>query len=1443
MYAVYKQAHPPTGLEFCLYCHFFGTAERNLVVAGTSQLYVYRLNHDAESGTKGDRNVEGRGHKEKLELVASFSFFGNVMSMASVQLAGAKRDALLLSFKDAKLSVVEYDPGTHDLKTLSLHYFEEPELRDGFVQNVHIPKVRVDPDGRCAVMLIYGTRLVVLPFRRDSLADEHEGLVGEGQKSSFLPSYIIDVRELDEKLLNIIDMQFLCGYYEPTLLILFEPNQTWPGRVAVRQDTCSIVAISLNIMQKVHPVIWSLSNLPFDCTQALAVPKPIGGVVIFAVNSLLYLNQSVPPYGVSLNSLTAGTTVFPLRLQDGVRVTLDCAQAAFISYDKMVISLKGGEIYVLTLITDGMRSVRSFHFDRAAASVLTTCMVPLEPGFVFLGSRLGNSLLLKYTEKLQDAPPGGAKEPADKQEEPPAKKKRSDSAGPWAGGKSAPQDEVDEIEVYGSEAQSGTQLATFSFEVCDSILNIGPCANAAMGEPAFLSEEFQNSPEPDLEIVLCSGYGKNGALSVLQRSVRPQVVTTFELPGCYNMWTVLAAPPNEAADPGAAGDPAEKEPSAPDPPEDEGQRHGFLILSREDSTMILQTGQEIMELDTSGFATQGPTIFAGNIGDGRYIVQVSPLGVRLLEGVNQLHFVPVDLGSPLVHCAVADPYVVLLSAEGQICCLVLKSDTYGGRTHRLALLKTPLHPQPKVLALCVYRDVSGMFTTESRSSCAREELSARGPSEAETLIQDISGSVDDEEEMLYGDSGTPRSPPREEPRRGTAPQPDRDRQHRTEPSHWALLVRDNGAMEIYQLPEWRLVFLAKNFPVGQRVLVDSSFGQPTPGEGRKEEATRQGGLPVVREVLLVGLGARQSRPYLLVHVEQELLLYEAFAHDPQLGQSNLKVRFKKVPHNIHFRERRPRPSKKKTDGGGGGAEDGGGARGRVARFRPFHDIYGYAGVFLCGPAPHWLLLSARGALRLHPMAIDGPIDSFAPFHNVNCPKGFLYFNRQGELRISVLPAALSYDAPWPVRKIPLRCTAHYVAYHVESKVYAVATSVSNPCTRIPRMTGEEKEFESIERDDRYVHPQQEAFSIQLISPVSWEAIPNTRIELEEWEHVTCMKTVSLKSEETVSGLKGYVAVGTCLMQGEEVTCRGRILIMDVIEVVPEPGQPLTKNKFKVLYEKEQKGPVTALCHCNGYLVSAIGQKIFLWSLKDNELTGMAFIDTQLYIHQMISVKNFILAADVMKSISLLRYQEESKTLSLVSRDAKPLEVYSVDFMVDSTQLGFLVSDRDRNLLVYMYLPEAKESFGGMRLLRRADFHVGAHINTFWRTPCRGNCDGARKANAWEQKHITWFATLDGGLGLLLPMQEKTYRRLLMLQNALSTMLPHHAGLNPRAFRLLHAERRLLQNAVRNVLDGELLQRFLYLSTMERAELAKKIGTTPDIILEDLLEIDRVTAHF
>lgn len=61
----------------------------------------------------------------------------------------------------------------------------------------------------------------------------------------------------------------------------------------------------------------------------------------------------------------------------------------------------------------------------------------------------------------------------------------------------------------------------------------------------------------------------------------------------------------------------------------------------------------------------------------------------------------------------------------------------------------------------------------------------------------------------------------------------------------------------------------------------------------------------------------------------------------------------------------------------------------------------YVQVFVCGPNPHWVFLTARGELRIHPMNIDGGVTCFAPFNNINCPQGFLYFNKKVSIKLSL----------------------------------------------------------------------------------------------------------------------------------------------------------------------------------------------------------------------------------------------------------------------------------------------------------------------------------------------------------------------------------------------------------------------------------------------------------
>lgn len=119
-----------------------------------------------------------------------------------------------------------------------------------------------------------------------------------------------------------------------------------------------------------------------------------------------------------------------------------------------------------------------------------------------------------------------------------------------------------------------------------------------------------------------------------------------------------------------------------------------------------------------------------------------------------------------------------------------------------------------------------------------------------------------------------------------------------------------------------------------------------------------------------------------------------------------------------------------------------------------------------------------------------------------------------------------------------------------------------------------------------------------------------RFEFGTNEVVNAVETVRLETLSTQSGNKDFIAVATSVYRGEDLAVRGCVSVLflyniplvefvtgktyifevaDVVQDVKSRGQ--REHKLKLLCREEAKGPVTALCGMNGYLVSSMGQKV------------------------------------------------------------------------------------------------------------------------------------------------------------------------------------------------------------------------------------------------------------
>lgn len=1173
-------------------------------------------------------------------------------------------------------------------------------------------------------------------------------------------------------------------------MVLHEKDPTWAGRVAVRRHTCAITALSINTTLKQHPHIWSATNLPYDAYKLLAVPAPIGGVLVFCANSLHYHSQS-GSCALGLNEFAVapeGSAEYP---RSKMSVELDCAHATWVANEVALISTKNGMLLFLNLVYEG-RSVQRLELTKSKASVLTSCMCTIGENFFFLGSRLADSLLVQHTLGSASGRTSSLMVKAEREEgdieadlSAPAAKRLKREPSEEEEGVSA-----EEMSLYYSTptASDISQKKTFTFTVRDSLVNICPLRDFAYGLRSNADQSATGlGKQSNYELVACSGHGKNGSLSVLHQSIRPDLINKVALPGCSGIWTVYHKTDRDDSNEFDFGT------------SEDDEFHAYLIISLESRTMVLETGDTLGEVtENVEYYTEGNTIAAGNLFGRRFVVQVYQNGLRLLDGAKMLQELLITnselennssevANNLVIEAVIADPYMLLKMTDGSLQLVVGDVENT-----KLSI------PQPQGFGITT--DAITAFT-------------------------------------LYQDKG-----PHQWLRR-TCSEMNSDRSQWSSTSDqgyvYCIVCRISGRFEIYELPRMVCVYAVDNFNHGMSVLWDQKVLERRANsnaalkEGAEEDKApgdallRDAGLSLhVSQICFESWGEKFGRPFLLATLSDgTMLCYHAFSYDANESSDALEFRetatsLKDLSRLTHLRFARI-PIDWVS-----GQEDGAKVL-YETKFCSFKNVGSFPGVFVTGLRPTWLMV-CRGRLRPHPQFCDGAILGFTPLHNVNCAHGFIYITAQGQLKICQLPSLLFYDNDWPVQKIPLRGTPHQITYHSDVNLYAliISTPVSRPTSQVLMGDGhpfDQQQENSIGEDGQRLVTSED-YEVRIIEPAqpggNWEA--KAAIKMHLTENALTVRIVSIKNI-TTDQTQTLLAIGTSYVQGEDVAAKGRIILVSVGKDPQDPG-----SWAREVYSKELKGSISAIASLQGHLLIAIGPKIILHSWNGSELNGAAFFDAPLYVVSLNIVKNFILFGDIHKSIYFLCWKEDGAQLTLLAKDFGSLDCYATEFLIDGSTLSLLVSDSRKNLQIFSYAPKSMESWKGQKLLSRAEFHLGAHVNKFHRLQMLPTPGSAR-----SNRYAVLFGTLDGAIDYLAPLDELTFRRLHTLQRKLVDCVSHVAGVNPRAFRQFRCDGKAHRPGPDNIVDCELLSHYDMLPLDEQLEIARQIGTTRAHVLSNL----------
>lgn len=1294
---------------------------------------------------------------------------------------------------------------------------------------------QVDPEGRCAAVIMYRHQLAVLPAMKDTDVFPTTAATSVPSPVNTVASTTIVGNSYVDNLgffREVRDAVFLQGTSEPTLLCLHEGPD---GRGSA--SSTSITALSINIESKKHTKVWDTVGLPSDAYKVVAAPD--GGVLVFTGTAVLYIKQQTKA-GVVLHSESHAEAIPPLEfdptnepMSETMRkfassygtvlpaasserpptycdeanaewnIDCSCASAAWLEDTIALVSFRHGELVTLKLVSERGGSMRLVA-SKVASGPQPTCMARVDDRVVFIGSRGGDSLLLSW--RHQDAAGAGRGDATgnaemvktegvdveDVEDIDMVGKRGKDSS---RGNDSRPakktkvaDDEVyeeyleaDLLSIFGESDGTVSAPSEIEIQVMDSLISLG-AMRKLIAAPTGANQDQSGART----FVGCCGTGSNGALAILQRGIAPDIITTIPLRDLSGMWVVSDS---------------------------------YLLLGFCDSkkgshhTKVLSAAADLRELtDDVEFLRDSETVSAGTLvnDSGTLEYQVHREGICVLSSGKRVQDLIIEGG--VAKAASCSTHVAIMTVDGV-------GDLYGMVDQTLKLvhrLPRSVHgKRAKVCAMDVYEDTNGWL-----SNCLNGADLVDSPSSPGGTF--VWACYDNGELVICGvprgnsdisPSGTPRN---------SKPNKSKKSEKNISDSKGGP---GDGAGELTELhPLWSSNGLASGVDV----------------VARESDEVISSDARHVSEIK-VECFDNTSHPMLLaLNDAGSVFCYSLF--DSRVREGNGMVVTPKAPPappSSYLRLKRVRVPMPEI----GKAPSTGAPNVRLHAFHHIGEDLSYTGFFVADEVPTWIIVN-RGSVYVHESAYGLlGVSGFAPFNNENCPHGFLAATKDGMVIANFAPR-MKLDAQWPRRKLGIKSVPIDCAYYPEAKLLALIVAAPGPRRDFLPEDGESEAQAAysyalagreVLNDGRM-----DSHEVRLVSPRTWKVVWTH--QLLPGERSLCVTAVHLK-DQTSDATIPLLAVGTSFAASEDYPCSGRVIL---IEVSKRDDVGWGGN---LLFQREFKGPITNISSVEGYLLLSTGNRLETCILKSGAqdkwtLQRSAFHEGPSLITSLNVVKNFILVGDAQHSVEFLRYKDQGKQIMPLAKDFGQACVRACQFVIAGSSLHIAMADGEGNVRAFTYSPNDPKSWKGQKLDNWGALHVGKGISHMARVSMRYAADQAAAVStgppAPSSKTSGAICVTDlGGMHIIMPLtQDEAADQILAaneaLGKALASGVANTAGLNPLAFRRRYQKSLLPLHGAefydpppalfcQGLVDGDLLQSFLLQSAGFQDRLSQQLG--------------------